>query len=293
MQKTTLVAKVAHRGGFAPNDWQNSFLDRIESFPTPSEGCRQLYFYLQGPGRSVEGAMEWVAADPLLAIEVIRSSKAAVYGARGARSLDDAVLAIGLERLGRVVLRLWLRNMMPRRLAAYDLDGGTFVRRSVACGASMRYLYQGDSDQSETAYAVGLLHSIGRVIVDLAARSRGDCDLVFGERTARRLAELEFLEFGTTHPEVGGLALKHWGFSEKVYGPVAAQFSSVPGAASFDLAESLAIARFIADRVMEALAGGPRALGSEGRAIFKGRPLSEVFEYSLGIVEDELETLLN
>ncbi len=287
MQTTTKVASASRRTAIETTDWKAAFVDRIEHFPNLADGCRQLYFYLQGRHSTMEGATELIEADPLLAIEVVRSSKSAIYGARGTNSLSDAVQAIGLERLGRISLRLWLRNLIPHHLSVYNIDGGNFVRRSFACGSAMRYIYQGDKEQSETAYAIGLLHSIGRVIVDETVGECADEELVFVERTVRRLAESEHIEFGLNHAEVGGLALEMWGFSKHVHAPIAAQFSNQPQKDRFDWVQSLAISRFTADRVLEALNGTPDPLRGEGRAVYRGKTLSEIFEYTLAMVEED------
>ncbi len=151
----------------------------------------------------------------------------------------------------------------------------------------MRYIYQGDKEQSETAYAIGLLHSIGRVIVDEAVCKCAEEEFVFVERTVRRLAESEFREFGITHAEVGGMALEMWGFSKHIHVPIAAQFSNQPQKDSFDWVQSLAISRFTSDRVMEALNGMSDPLRGEGRAVYRGKTLSEIFEYTLAMVEED------
>lgn len=288
MQTTNDVTRASSRGFIDEPDWKRAFVARIEKFPVMADGCRKLYFYLQGKHSALEGAAELINADPLLAVEIVRSSKSAVYGSRGANSIEDAVQAIGLERLGRIALRLWLRNLIPRNLSVYNTDSGNFIRRSFACGAAMRFIYQGDTDQSETAYAIGLLHSIGRVIVEEAVRLSGEEDLFFIERTSRRLAEAEVSEFGINHAEVGGLALRAWGFSKHVYAPISAQFSNSSVKDSFDWTQSLAISRFTADRTLEAINGVGDPLRGEGRAIYRGKTLSELFEYTLAMVEEEI-----
>ncbi|MDQ8184538.1 HDOD domain-containing protein [Pelagicoccus sp. SDUM812002] len=287
MQTTNSASILSQRGLPQPRNWKSAFIDRIDKFPTRASACRALYFYLQHRHSTTEGATELVEADPLLTVEIVRSSKSAIYGVRGANSVKDAVQAIGLERLGRIALRLWLRNLIPQHLTAYNIDGGNFIRRSFACGAAMRFIYQGDAELSEIAYAIGLLHSIGRVIVNEAVRLSGEDDLLFLDRTSRRLAEAELSEFGITHAEVGGLALKAWGFSKHIYGPISAQFARETATDHFDWTQSLAIARFTSDRIMEALKGVTDPLRREGRAVYRRKTLSEIFEYTLAMVEDE------
>lgn len=157
----------------------------------------------------------------------------------------------------------------------------------------MRFLYQGDSELAETAYAIGLLHSIGRVVLDGTMRTCFDVEMAFEESTARRIADAETLEFGINHAEVGSHALRTWGFSKLVYGPIGRQFSLTPTVDENDWSQSLAICRFVSDRVLEALRGGSDSMGAEGRAIYRGRPLSDLFEYTLMTVEQESSFALN
>ncbi|MDQ8198392.1 HDOD domain-containing protein [Pelagicoccus enzymogenes] len=287
MQTTTNRGLDSQRGPIEEPDWKRAFIARVEKLPTLGKVCRELYFYLQEKHSTTQGATELVGKDPLLTVEIVRSSKSAVYGSRGANSVKDAVQAIGLERLGRIALRLWLRNLIPHHLSVYNIDGGNFIRRSFACGSAMRFIYQGDTERAETAYAIGLLHAIGWVIVDEAVRLISGDELVFLEKTSRRLAEAELREFGTTHAEVGGLALKIWGFSKEVHVPVSSQFLNPPMKDRYDWTQSLAIARFLADRVLESFNGVKDPLRGEGRAVYRGKTLSEVFEYTLAMVEEE------
>ncbi|EDY82092.1 HDOD domain family [Verrucomicrobiia bacterium DG1235] len=269
-------------------EWKSSIIACIEKFPTPASESGRLYSYLQGSHSALEGAIELVASDPYLAVEVIRNANLAEFGSRGMISVEDAVQTIGLERLARIALRIWLGNLLPSSLEAYGTSRVSFVRRSLGCGVAMRFLYQGDSQQSETAYAVGLLHAIGRVVIDEAVREVSKSCLVLQERTARRLAEAEFREFGLNHAEVGGLALKKWGFSKLVYDAVSAQFSANPKGDTLDWTQSLAICRYTTSCVMETLEDRPNPLMREGRVVYRGKTLSELYEYTLAAVEQEV-----
>ncbi len=294
MQMTTTVAQDIDFNNEANSGyWMKAFLACIESFPTPANKSRGLYLYLRGNYADLEKAASLIGLDPFLSVEVIRSANTATYGCRGTDSLLDAVNAIGLERLSRIALRIWLKNFLPRSLRSYYLDGGDFVHRSVACGAAMRYMYQGDSGLAETAYAVGLLHSIGRVVIDEAVRRSGDSDIKFCQRTTRTLAEAEKREFGTTHAVVGGLALEFWGFSKAIYEPVSQQFANVTDTRLADWTQSLAIARFTADRVLEVLNGHQDPLRGEGRAVYKGKTLSDIYEFTLAMTEQEILSDMN
>lgn len=288
MPSTVTVDFAFSRASIESEKWRGALLDGIEKLPTPASRCAELYFYLQGKHAAFEGASELVGSDALLTVEVMRCSQSAVYGSRGVDSVNEALQVVGLRRLGRIALRLWLRTLMPQHLPSYNLDCGTFIRRSLACGAAMRYLYQGDSDRTETAYTIGLLHAVGRIVIDEAIRASREEDFVFEARTARRLADAERSEFGTTHAEMGGLALKAWGFSERVYGPIFKQFAQSDTSECSQWTESLAIARFMADRVMEAVEGVADPLKGHGRAHYRGKLLSDLFDYTFGIVQAEM-----
>ncbi|MBK1875407.1 HDOD domain-containing protein [Pelagicoccus mobilis] len=293
MQNPFPITQARGRPLPSDSDWRGAFLSCIEAFPTPTDKSRALYFYTQDQYADLDGAASLIRKDPFLSVEVVRSSNSAVYGSRGADSLEDAVNAIGLERLGRIALRIWLKNVIPQSLATYFLSGSSFVNRSLASGAAMRYLYQGETEQAETAYAIGLLHSIGKIVVNEAVKQSKMKDLCFEEKTLRRLAEAERAEFGMTHAEVGSYALKSWGFSESVYAPIGVQFSKNKGEDSDDWAQSLAVSRFVADRVIDSIRGNPDPMRSEAASRYRGIRLGDVFESTLAVVEAEMIEELN
>lgn len=288
MQEFTPTVQPPHDSPVKPDEWKASFLACIDSFPTASDKSRALYFYTQDIDADLDGAAALIRKDPFLSVEVVRSSSSAVYGSRGADSLEDAVNAIGLERLGRISLRIWLKNVIPQSLATYFLSGSSFVNRSIACGAAMRYLYQGDFEQAETAYAIGLLHSIGRIVVSEAVKKSRLKELCFEEKTTRRLAEAELREFGTTHAEVGSYALRTWGFSEKIYAPVGRQFSKAGDRDTSDWTQSLTVSRFVSDQVIKALRGTSEPVCSEASTVYRGKRLGEIFEFTLAVLENEM-----
>lgn len=269
-------------------NWKAAFLSCIDSLPTPADKSRALYFYTQDVYADLDGAADLIRKDPFLSVEVVRSANSAAYGSRGADSLEDAVNALGLERLGRIALKIWLKNVIPQSLATYFLSGSTFVNSSLASAAAMRYFYQGDSEQAETGYAIGLLHSIGRIVVHEAVKRSKEKDLCFEESTLLRLAEAEKRVFGMTHAEVGSYALESWGFSEKVFGPIGLQFARSEQEDEYDWAQSLTVSRLIAKQVIEALRGNADPMGAEAETVYRGLRLGEVFDFTLAIVEREM-----
>lgn len=269
------------------SELKEEILRRIETFPVTAFAAWELHRYLQSAERSLSGAAELVASDSDLLEAAQGAAASSSNRPLAAISTDEALQAIGLERLGRVALREWLRSVSPRSLPVYGVEGSRFFRRSLACAAAMRLLHHGCVDEVESAYAIGLLHELGKIVIDAVVKEKGASSRRLTAATPRMLAQMEREALGIDHARVAGLALRRWGFSPDVYVPISEQFCALPNQDFFEWTQSLVISRFVAERVLEAESGKRDVLRGEGSVEFRKRSLSEIFEYSLACSDPE------
>jgi putative nucleotidyltransferase with HDIG domain len=138
-------------------------------------------------------------------------------GARPAEpvtSVDQAVLLLGYQQLLHMVLSLALGKTMTAPLAGYGVESAELWRHSVVTATAAEIVASNGLDWSldpAVAFTAGLLHDIGKVVLNLAlspelqlrVRSRiesGSC--------SRAEAEREVL--GVDHAQTGAALLESW-----------------------------------------------------------------------------------
>jgi HD-like signal output (HDOD) protein len=106
-------------------------------------------------------------------------------------------------------------------------------------------------EQSETAFAAGLLHDAGKLIL----MSRGGEPFATAIEHARSrnipLHTAEAGVLGATHAEVGAYLLGLWDLPHSVVDPVSLHHVRAPGRAGSDIADAVALADLLAHEALD------------------------------------------
>lgn len=118
--------------------------------------------------------------------------------------------------------------MMGRSLKGYRLGAGELWRHSLAVGVVSEWLAQVlHYPDPEQAYVAGLLHDIGKLLLDQAMLSDYATIADFVQKYKMQLWQVEEKLIGIDHATTGGLIAEHWEFSCRP-GGVAIRFHHVP-----------------------------------------------------------------
>ena len=130
-------------------------------------------------------------------------------------SIADALEIIGAETLVNFVLASALAPFYRQAQDGYGLEKGELWRHSVGCAlAARRVAGPARGDDGRLAFAGGLLHDLGKIVLDpfTAAFGPAILDLVKTERISFGEAEKRIL--GLSHPAAGARLARRWGLPE-------------------------------------------------------------------------------
>lgn len=126
-------------------------------------------------------------------------------------TLSQALRLLGMSAIRKLVMQIVVYQMFSRKFYAYSMEAGELFRHSVACARIAELLIGQQTDQKkEQAYLAGLLHDLGKVVLERCAGA------LFPQVVNRVLfqgmefdrAEREVL--GTDHSAVGRLVVDKW-----------------------------------------------------------------------------------
>ncbi len=207
----------------------------------------RLRTLLLDPETELEEIVRLIRLDPALTFHVVRMSNSVLFGLRErTESLDVAVGRVGLGEVFRLVGLAATQQVCQRDLVTYRLGANRLWENAVATAAAAELLGQRAGRDAGLAYTAGLMRTIGRVILDGAARGQ----VYPGEAEWPSVAEWEKKTFGVTSAEVTTLLLTHWRFPAEMvesvrdhFEPLADPNASNIGACVLNLACGVA-ARF-------------------------------------------------
>jgi HD-like signal output (HDOD) protein len=174
------------------------------------------------PTSNASDLLRVIMSDPPLAAKLLRVANSVHFH----RGNDVSDLQTAIVRLGFSNVRNLLMGVSVMRSFSGSFEGAPFSREdfwvhSIAVGVTASRL-AGDSEQlsSSSSFVMGLLHDIGKLVLDRAAREtfQGSVNL---SRTGRiPLFQAESLRLRCDHAEVAGELLSAWRFPRELVEPV-------------------------------------------------------------------------
>lgn len=223
-----------------PDDFRASLLrvERLYSTPPVLAKASRL---LSRPEVSLDQVVELIQLDPSLTADVVRISNSAMFS-RGEASggLREAVGRLGFGEVRRVLTLSLSKNVFGKGLANYGVTADEYWQDSVVGALWMAVLARRRGVDPEDAYLIGILHAIGKVLINEVLEDIG-WSVFWDGRGPVEDWEREFVGF--THAEAGALLLAHWGFPENVSETIRRQETAPPPTGADVTAELLWVTR--------------------------------------------------
>lgn len=165
-----------------------------------------------------EEIVRTIETDQVLAAKILSLCHSALFGARRAvDSIAEAIVILGESHLLQMVATAAVNSLMTERLGGYAMLKGGLYKHAIGVAHAARCIAQDlDCVNPEVAYTAGLLHDIGKVVLDhffsafqplfYQCQLQSDCDLI----------DLEQHLLGKNHQEAGLLLATDWGLPDSI-----------------------------------------------------------------------------
>jgi putative nucleotidyltransferase with HDIG domain len=155
-----------------------------------------------------------ISLDQALAALVLQMSNSVSLGyARTCSTLHEAIMYIGLARLKSILLTSSATGMLKHGLAGYRSGAGELWHHSLVTAVAAEWLAQAlRYPNPEEAYISGLLHDMGKLLLDQFVLSDYNTILDYVQKYQLPPWQVEERLIGINHAEVGGLIAKRWNF---------------------------------------------------------------------------------
>ena len=148
---------------------------------------------------------------PLVA-DIIRISNSPFYAPTTLHSnLNSALNQLGLREVIRMVNLSLGRQLFARDLLSYGISAYDYWSNSVAAALLMESLAKKIQLNADDAYTLGILHALGRVLIDQVIEEKGFS--IYWD-TKQPIQDWERDAVGFDFAEAGALLLEHWHFPE-------------------------------------------------------------------------------
>jgi putative nucleotidyltransferase with HDIG domain len=258
--------------------------ERTVTLPTFPAVASRLIEEVARPDATSEEIGRILSRDPALTARTLKLANSDFYGfPRKVGSVDLAVLVLGTHTIRDLVLTSSVLQALGK--TGSSLEG--LLSHSMACGIAARALAERAKYRlTGDAYAAGLLHDVGKVVLRQADPERLDQVLARCRAENVAAAEAEQELFGSDHAEVGGWLAERWGLPADIVEAIACHHRPDAATRNPALASLVHIANFLAQRAGYPWASGVDDRGPDARAWESVQPHDGREALVMGMVED-------
>ncbi|RKZ14903.1 hypothetical protein DRQ50_08275 [bacterium] len=269
----------------------------IDELPSIPETLIEVLRVIDDPDSGASDLAGVVRLDAPLSAKILRLANSPFYSTRS--DISDVVRSIsvlGYETTRNVAISLTVATSVVSAVARAGgrLDYRELWRHSVTTGAMAKELARlGGNPDPEEIFAGGLLHDLGKFILELYAPEAYDQVVHQRQRSRRQLKALEHEAFGFDHVEVGAAFATSWRFPELLVACIGGHHEQRRPATSattrLDKAAAMvALADYLANMVeppASDLGADPRLLNAEALHAAAGLSQEQVAAHRDGLSE--------
>jgi len=232
--------------------------------PLPDTAMRLLGL-LDDPDVPLREIASVAARDVGLSATMLRMANSSMFGLRGrVGSISDALRVIGTAQARLLVLASGISQAAQKELPHYGLAAGAFMRHSeLVANLTMYVAYEVRYTNIGNAYSAGLLHDIGKIVINgliqQQAPGRGATVEVEMSRLGGSLLEAEVSLCGSDHAQVGSQLGELWSLPGELSQALALHHSEPTPGYERSLAWCVAVANSVAGAADAAYAAFNRA----------------------------------
>ena len=187
-------------------------VSEIAELPTLPQVAVTLMNLLDDPATSSNEINRVMARDPALASKILKLVNSAYYGlSNKVSSLNQSIVILGFKTVKSVALSASVMGLFkgPKRSGLFDRT--QFWKHSIACACVARLTANKQKGMdAETAFSTGLLHDIGKQVMEQYAPEETDQIVKMAEKEKCSFIEAERALLDTDHAELGGWLTQTW-----------------------------------------------------------------------------------
>ncbi|MDP2992395.1 MAG: HDOD domain-containing protein, partial [Deltaproteobacteria bacterium] len=186
--------------------------EQIEQLPPFPMVINHILSMIEDPDATLADLAKVILNDPSLTGNILRATNSAYYGfPNKVSTVSHAVSLLGLNEVKSLALSLPIKDAFFTKNRSFGLDQADLWIHSVGVGISGRKIGEKMCyPVPEEAFVAGLLHDIGKNLLNDVFPERFDQALHRAEEQQRALVDIEQELLTISHATIGYWLAQHW-----------------------------------------------------------------------------------
>lgn len=192
---------------------------KTRSLPSVPEVMIKVQRIVRRPGTTPAQLTKLIETDPAMVAGILKVANSAYYGFRGkVTSIQHAAALLGTRRLAELITAMSAGAVLGQAMAGYGIKAGNMWRHAVAVAAAAAEIAgEIGSDDMDSAYMAGLLHDVGKIVLDPYVQER---HMLFAHFSAthpgRPIQDAERVILGFDHAVAAAVLCEKWNLPRTV-----------------------------------------------------------------------------
>lgn len=202
-------AGASHAEGGALKDRILRTLNDLPPMPQVAQKAREV---MSKPTSSFSDLARVIETDQAIVTRILKIANSPYYGLSGkVSSIQYAASVLGSKTLMEILNLACSSEILGRILEGYDLNTGDLWVHSLAVAAGSQIIARrAKPDLEQDAFAAGLIHDVGKIILDPYILERKGAFQSFVEEGKQSFLKAEKQILGFDHAELASEACKKW-----------------------------------------------------------------------------------
>jgi HD-like signal output (HDOD) protein len=224
-------------------------IEGVVNLPPTPRILPKLQRLLRDENTGIHEIISLLKVDAPMTAQIVRLSNSAFYNTgEPVQSLEEAVGRLGFREVYRVASVAAAHQLLSEAMPLYKLRKGELLETSVNCAVLMVEIRsRSRRGELDSAYTTGLLHSIGKVVINQYFMKHGL--EVYGTGNETMESGFERVLLGFDYAEAGAAILEKWNFPADIVMPVQHQLMPWKAPDHVVAASQLAVARTAANMI--------------------------------------------
>ncbi|MBN2724795.1 MAG: HDOD domain-containing protein [Deltaproteobacteria bacterium] len=190
----------------------------IANMPGMSGTFNATLSLLSNPSTNVKIIAQAVERDQVLAARVLRLVNSPFFGLeRQVTGIRQAVILLGFNTIRQLIWSFGINKTVIELSSKYQFDMDQFWNHSISTAVLGRRISNSiPGSDSESAFAAGLLHDIGKMVLYMAFKDTYHNVHREAQTSFTDLCTLEKEKIGITHPQAGYILGLKWNFPQQI-----------------------------------------------------------------------------
>ena len=199
-------------------DYRSKLLASVEKLPPLPVVLNQLLQMLNSSNASSGQIAVIIEKDSVLSGAVLRNVNSAYYGLPSrVSSIRHAVTLLGFATVRNLALAFSMRQMLVKPQMPSRRLYSQYSQHALGCAIMTQFLaHYTRSEEIEAAFAAGLFHDIGRLLIIVTLPEMIPEIVAHWEQSDGSLEDSEQQILGVTHSELSGVVLARWKLPQRI-----------------------------------------------------------------------------